>query len=193
MLSNSTCLDFIVISYLIILSKNIGFIVQQQVYKVTNNRMRALSAPSTLDSADQDALASSVEYDEPEDTRFRSSFKEQQSPNPQPLPLPSPQTQSGSAVNALKTMGSFKSVSSSSGPLYTSGPLPLPPCSSTTIRYFAYEEIAAACLNFSSDRCVSEGLSSVMYKASFGDDNSGSKKYEATVTRLQISTQVMMI
>ncbi|BFG36586.1 hypothetical protein CerSpe_228600 [Prunus speciosa] len=159
--------------------------------RATNNRTRALSAPSTLDAADQEAL-SSVEYEEPEDSKYRSgTIKEQLSPIPQPLPLPSPQ---GAA--ALRTTGSFKSVTTS-GPLYASGPLPLPPTGALpagtlptgTLRNFLYEEIASACHNFSSDRCMSEGLSSIIYKASFGDDSSSSKKFEATVTRLHPSTQ----
>ncbi|GLT69181.1 hypothetical protein SLA2020_413530 [Shorea laevis] len=153
----------------------------QPVNKVTNNRTRALSAPSSLDAAEQDAL-SSVEFDEQEDSRYRTgSIKEQQSPSPQPLPLPSPQ-----CAAALKTTGSFKS-GTGSGPLYSSGPLPLPPTGA--LRNFSYEEVAAACYNFASDRCVSECLSSIIYKASFGDDASSSKKFEATVTRLHQSTQ----
>uniref|UniRef100_A0A7N2M522 Protein kinase domain-containing protein n=2 Tax=Quercus lobata TaxID=97700 RepID=A0A7N2M522_QUELO len=149
----------------------------QPVNKITSNRTRALSAPSTLDAAEQDAL-SSVEYDEQDESKYRTgSIKEQRSPSPQPLPLPSQRTA------ALKTTGSFKSVTSS-GPLF-SGPLPLPPTG--TLRNFSFDEIAAACHHFSSDRCVSEGLSSFIYKASFGDD--GSKKFEATITRLHPSTQ----
>uniref|UniRef100_A0A2N9I2C4 Uncharacterized protein n=1 Tax=Fagus sylvatica TaxID=28930 RepID=A0A2N9I2C4_FAGSY len=75
--------------------------------KITNNRTRALSAPSTLDAAEQDAL-SSVEYDEQEESKYRTgSIKEQRSPSPQPLPLPSPSTA------ALKTTLSFKSGTSS--------------------------------------------------------------------------------
>ncbi|KAK4748181.1 hypothetical protein SAY87_014767 [Trapa incisa] len=156
----------------------------QTLYKETNNRMRALSAPSTLDAAEQDDF-SPVEFDDMEDYRQWVSMKEQQqqqSPNPQPLPLP-PQPQSS---GALKPMGSFKSVSSS-GPLYTSGPLPLPP--SAALRNFSYDDISAACHKFSSEGCISEGLSFVTYKASFGDDASGSKKFDATVTRLQASLQ----
>ncbi|PRQ42702.1 putative protein kinase RLK-Pelle-RLCK-II family [Rosa chinensis] len=147
-----------------------------------NNRTRALSAPSTLDAADQESL-SSVEYEEPEEPKYRSGIlKEQQPPIPQPLPLPSPQ-----GATALRTTGSFKS-STASGPLYASGPLPLPPTG--TLRNFSYEEVSSACHNFSSDRCMSEGLSSVIYKASFGEDSSSSlKKFEATVTRLHPSTQ----
>ena len=156
----------------------------QPVNKVTNNRTRALSAPSSLDAAEQDAL-SSVEFEEQEDSKYRTgSIKEQRSPSPQPLPLPSPQY----AAAALKTTGSFKS-GTGSGPLYASGPLPLPPTGA--LRNFSYEEVAAACYHFSSDRCVSEGLSSIIYKASFGDDASSSKKFEATVTRLHPSTQVL--
>ncbi|KAF3447957.1 hypothetical protein FNV43_RR08664 [Rhamnella rubrinervis] len=161
----------------------------QPVNRVTNSRTRALSAPSSLDAAEQDAL-SSVEYDEPDESysKYRTtSIKEQHSPSPQPLPLPSPQ---GPA--ALRSMGSFKS-GTASGPLNPSGPLPLPPSgtlpSSGTLRNFPYEEIAFACHNFSSERCMSEGLSSIIYKASFGDDTSSSKKFEATVTRLHPSTQ----
>ncbi|KAL6139008.1 hypothetical protein ACLB2K_064286 [Fragaria x ananassa] len=156
----------------------------QPVNKVTkkNNRTRALSAPSTLDAADQESLAS-AEYEEPEEPKYWSGIlKEQAPPIPQPLPLPSPQ-----GVAALRTTGSFKSLTSS-GPLYASGPLPLPPTG--TLRNFSFEEVSSACHNFSSDRCMSEGLSSIMYKASFGEDSSSSsKKFEATVTRLHPSTQ----
>ncbi|XP_030456135.1 probable serine/threonine-protein kinase PBL18 [Syzygium oleosum] len=153
----------------------------QTVYMVTNGRMRALSAPSiAFDMAEQDAL-SSAEFDELEDSRSRTSMKEPRSSSPQPLPLPSPQ---GAAV--LKTAGSFKSAAGS-GPLYPSGPLPLPP--SGALRSFSIDEIAAACHNFSVDRWTSGGLSSIMYRASFGEDNSSSRKFEATVTCLQTSTQ----
>lgn len=149
--------------------------------KATNSRIRALSAPSTLDAAEQDALES-AEFEEQEDSKSRAGFmREQRSSSPQPLPLPSPQ---GTAV--LKSTASFK-IGNNSGPLFASGPLPLPPTGA--LRNFLYEEVAAACHNFSTDRCTSEGLSSVMYVASFGDDASSSKKFEATVTRLHPSTQ----
>ncbi|KAK3444814.1 probable serine/threonine-protein kinase PBL1 [Eucalyptus grandis] len=162
------------------------------VYVVPNGRTRAFSAPSiAFDMAEQDAF-SLAEFEELEDSRHRASTREQRSSSPQPLPLPSPQ---GPAV--LKNAGSFKSTAGSgplysSGPLYPSGslpsgPLPLPP--SGALRRFSFDEIAAACHNFSSDRCTSEGLSSIMYRASFGEDNSSSRKFEATVTRLQTSTQ----
>lgn len=157
--------------------------------KQTNNRMRALSAPSSLVAA-EDTLSSN-EYDEQEESKSRvGSKKEYQPASPQPLPLPSPQ----SAV-ALKNTGSFK-MGNGSGPLNASGPLPLPPTppptvpSSGNLRCFSYEEIAAACLNFSPERCMSEGLSSVIYRASFGEESSSSKKLEATVTRLHPSNQV---
>ncbi|RHN58963.1 putative protein kinase RLK-Pelle-RLCK-II family [Medicago truncatula] len=151
--------------------------------KATNNRIRALSAPSSLDDAEQDALAT-IEYEEQEGSKYRTgSWKEQRSPSPQPLPLPSPK-----GGGTLKTVGSFK-LGIASSPLYASGPLPLPPTGS--LRNFSYDELAAACLNFSSDRYMSESLSSTMYKASFGDDTStsSSKKFEATVTRLRPSSQ----
>lgn len=158
--------------------------------KVINNRTRALSAPSSLVAAEEDSLTSN-EYEEHEESKSRgSSRKEYQSPSPQPLPLPSPQS-----AAALKTMGSFK-VGNSSGPLNASGPLPLPPTApptlptAGTLRNFSYDEIAAACLNFSPERCMSEGLSSVIYRASFGDDNAMSRKLDATVTRLHPSSQV---
>lgn len=153
----------------------------QPVKRIINSRTRALSAPSSLNTTEQDALASN-ECEEQEELKSRVGLtKEQRSPNPQPLPLPSPQ---GTVV--LKATGSFK-AGNASGPLYASGPLPLPPLGA--LRNFGYEELSNACLNFSSDRCVSEGLSSIIYKASFGDDASGSKKLEATVTRLHPSTQ----
>ncbi|KAG5042184.1 hypothetical protein JHK87_006099 [Glycine soja] len=128
---------------------------------------------------EQDALAS-VDYEEQEELRHRVGLmKEQRSSIPQPLPLPSPQGGSG---GVLKAIGSFKSGTASAP-----GPLPLPPTG--LIRNFTYEEIAAACHNFSSDRCMSERLSSTIYSASFGDDASSAKKFEATVTRLHSSTQ----
>lgn len=155
----------------------------QQNNKVNNNRTRALSAPSSLDAAEQDALAS-VEFEEQEESRSRILLaKEQRSSSPQPLPLPSPQNSF-----SLRTTGSFK-AGNSSNQLFSSGPLPLPP--SGTLRNFSYEEIAVACHNFSSDRCMSESFSSIIYRASFGDDGSSSKKFEATVTRLHPSSQVI--
>ncbi|XAR55735.1 Non-specific serine/threonine protein kinase [Bertholletia excelsa] len=157
----------------------------QPTNRVTNSRTRALSDPSSLSAAEHEALLS-VECEEREESKNRiGSMKEHQSPSPQPLPLPSPQVHiQGTTV--MKTMGSFKS-GNPNVPQNASGPLPLPP--SGVPRNFSYEEIESACHNFSLDRCMSEGLSSVMYKASFGDDNSGPKKLEATVTRLHPSPQ----
>ncbi|PIA32458.1 hypothetical protein AQUCO_04500218v1 [Aquilegia coerulea] len=149
--------------------------------KISNCRSRALSAPSSLVVDDHDAFSPN-EYDEHEDSKRRVGLtKELRSPCPQPLPLPSTQSPS-----VLRNTGSFKAVNVS-GPLNASGPLPLPPLAA--VRNFSYEEILSACQQFSSDRCISEGLSSIMYKASFGDETSGSKKLEATVTRLLPYTQ----
>ncbi|KAG9155313.1 hypothetical protein Leryth_021717 [Lithospermum erythrorhizon] len=163
----------------------------QSEKKVTSSRERTLSAPSTLDAADQDALALN-DFDEQEESKHRlGSMKERPSLSPQPLPLPSPQR-----ASVLKTMGSFKTLNSS-GHLIAAGPLPLPPSlppalsSTGNLRNFSYEEIAAACLNFSPERCMSEGVSSVIYRASFGDETSSLKKLEATVTRLHPSAQGM--
>ena len=154
----------------------------QPIKKVTNTTMRALSAPSSLNSAEQDAL-SSVVCEEQEESKSRiGSMKENRSPSPKPLPLPSPQS------TVLKKMGSFK-AGNASCPLNASGPLPLPPLGA--VRNFSYEEIAAACHNFSPERCMSESLSSIMYRATFGDDASSSKKLESTVTCLHSSTQVI--
>lgn len=149
---------------------------------VSSSRTRALSAPSSLH--DQGAIFSSQYIDQEESNKNRiGSMKERRSPSPQPLPLPSPPRKSGPA---LRSMESFKSITSS-GPLSGPAALPLPP--SRTLRNFSYEEMMTACQNFSPERCVSEGLSSVMYRASFGEDNSGLKKLEATVTCLHSSTQ----
>ncbi|KAE8694999.1 putative transcription factor [Hibiscus syriacus] len=148
--------------------------------KGTSNRTRAVSAPSSLDSAEQDALAS-VEFEEQEELKSRGGLvKEQKSLSPQPLPLPCPSS------TVLKTVGKFR-TGNVGGPFFGSGPLHLPP--SGTLRNFSYEEIAAACHHFSSDQCTSEGLPSAIYKASFGDDESSSKKFEATVTLLHPFTQ----
>lgn len=158
--------------------------------RVSSSRTRALSAPSSLDAAEQDALASAECCEEQEEPRSRfGSMKEYNSPSPQPLPLPSPR-----GTNSFKATTSFKM--NSSGPLDMSGPLPLPPTSHPTLAAkgtlvnFSYDELASACHNFSPERCMSEGLSSVIYRASFAEDASGSRKLEATVTRLHPCNQV---
>lgn len=143
--------------------------------------MRALSAPSSLHGPEKDTL-SSGECEDREDPKCSVVLPpEQRSGSPQPLPLPSPRSS-----GAFKPTSSFKSVNSS-GPLYASGPLPLPP--SGTLRSFSYDEISSACHNFSSDNCASESISSTMYRASFGDLSSSSRKMDATITRFYPSTQ----
>ncbi|KAK8935893.1 Serine/threonine-protein kinase PBS1 [Platanthera zijinensis] len=155
----------------------------QQANRTAYSRARALSAPSRLVVGDQD-VSSSIELEYQEEIKARAEpLKEQRFSNPLPLPLPSPQ---GSSV--LKNIGSFKSSTSSGHPL-NSGPLPLPPLAGSGLRNFTYEEIAAACQHFSADRCVSEGISSTVYKATFGDDSTGLTKLEATVTLLLPSSQ----
>lgn len=149
----------------------------QPTKTLTNNRMRALSAPSSLHGPEREL--SSMECEEREEPKFHA--QEQRSPSPQPLPLPSPDV-SGS----LKSTGSFK-VRNSSGPLCASGPLPLPP--SATLRNFSYEDITFACQNTSSEACTSESLSSTMFKASFADVSCSARKVEATVTRFYTSAQ----
>ncbi|RZR87460.1 hypothetical protein BHM03_00014876 [Ensete ventricosum] len=148
----------------------------QSAGQYPNIRTRALSAPSSLVVAERDALAS-MEFDDQEEYRSRGPMvKDQHFSNPLPLPLPSPQ-----ANSVLKNLGSFKS-SNTSGPIAPSGPLPLPPLGGG-FRKFSYEEVSCACLHFSADRCISEGTSSTIYKASFSDDTMGLKKTDATVTR----------
>ncbi|XXG39987.1 hypothetical protein AAC387_Pa01g0811 [Persea americana] len=153
----------------------------QSANRIINNRTRALSAPSSLSDAERDALTA-IDDDEQEEPKGRSrSTNDRRVSNPQPLPLPSPQN-----TSILKSTGSFK-LSNASGPLPISGPLPLPPLGA--LRNFSYEEIVSACLHFSPERCLSEGLSSKVYRASFGDDASGSRRLEATVSCLIHSTQ----
>ncbi|CAL9754414.1 unnamed protein product [Musa acuminata subsp. burmannicoides] len=154
----------------------------QSGHRILNSRARALSAPSTLVLADQYALAS-LEYDDQEECKGRGiSVKDQRFSNPLPLPLPSPHTFS------LRNLESFN-LNNTSGPIVSSGPLPLPPLGGGGLRNFSYEEISAACQNFSVDRCMSEGLSTTIYKATFGDDSMSLKRSEATVTRLLPSCQ----
>ncbi|KAK1270604.1 putative receptor-like protein kinase [Acorus gramineus] len=153
------------------------------VNRVTNHRIRALSAPSSLHAVGGDALIS-VEFDDQADefkSRISLAKDPSRSSNPQPLPLPS-----SPSTSVLSNMGSFK-ASNSSGPIYASGPLPLPPMGG--LRNYSYEEIASACHHFSPEQCMSESLSFMAYKASFGDDASGTKRPEATVTRLLHSVQ----
>ncbi|CAO2823937.1 unnamed protein product [Amaranthus hypochondriacus] len=152
----------------------------QPVNKSTNNRMRALSAPSSFHGPDRDSLSNECEDREESRSHVLLPQEQRSSPSPQPLPLPSPYC-SGS----LRATGSFK-MGNSSGPLYTSGPLPLPP--SGTLRNFSYEEISSACHSISSETCTSESLSSTNFRASFRDSSS-SRIVEATVTRFYPSAQ----
>ncbi|XP_068478831.1 probable serine/threonine-protein kinase PBL11 isoform X1 [Phaseolus vulgaris] len=152
--------------------------------KATSNFKSGIASGSlhAPDAAEQDALAS-FEYEDQEESKHRVGLvKDHCSTNSQPLPLPS--RQGGAA--ALKANVSFKS-GMATAPIHACGPLPLPPTG--LLRNLTFEEIAAACHNFSSDRCMSECLSSTIYSASFGDDASNAKKFEATVTRLHLSTQ----
>ncbi|RRT82798.1 hypothetical protein B296_00019330 [Ensete ventricosum] len=154
----------------------------QSGHRILNSRARALSAPSTLVVADQYALAS-LEYDDQEECKGRGiSVKAQRFSNPLPLPLPSRHTFS---LRNLENVN-FKNTS---GSILSSGPLPLPPLVGGGLRNFSYEEILAACQNFSVDRCMSEGLSTTVYKGTFGDDSMCLKRSEATVTRLLPSCQ----
>lgn len=143
-----------------------------------NIRARARSAPSSLVVADRDAL--SIELDDSEEFKGHGGTTDQRFSSPLPLPLPSPQ-----GTSILKTTESFK-MNNVGNPMQISGPLPLPPLAGGGLRNFSYEEISSACQNFSADRCVSEGLSSTVYKATFGDDIASSKKLEATVARLLV-------
>nr|XP_027186451.1 probable serine/threonine-protein kinase PBL1 [Cicer arietinum] len=180
--------------------------IQHNMGVIHSTRTRALSTRTALDDAAAQETLASIELEEKERSKSQARLsKELHSPSPQPLPLPFPQ---GDAFDLFhyeeqvwsKTRDRLmkKQRSSSSQPL----PLPSPIGRSSlkasgsiksgktidSIRYFPYEEIAAACLNFSSDRCISECLSSTIYKASFGIDSS-SKKLKATVTCLQPSTR----
>ncbi|ERN04150.1 hypothetical protein AMTRI_Chr08g168100 [Amborella trichopoda] len=163
--------------------RNRGKPVMQQVSRPSYSRTRTLSAPSSLSIAERDALSAMDFKEQEDDNKLRGAGKDQKLLNPHPLPLPSLQRGSSSV---FKYTGSFKSLNSS-GPISVSGPLPLPPLGN--LRSFSYEEIAAACHHFSPERCVSEGLSSTVYRASFKDEFTGSPMLEATVTRLLPSTQ----
>lgn len=166
---------------------------------ITNTRARGLSARSSLDSAEQDVLS----VDDEEQINSRSpygSMKKRHNPIPQPLPLPLPPK-----AAALKNLGSFK-VLNASGPSNIASPLPLPPpCPLTQpstlpqslpsigiLRNFSYEELATACNNFCPGRWMSGGPSSMIYRASFGDDSSGFRNLEATVTCFNPSSQVII-
>lgn len=155
--------------------------------KALSSRTRTLSAPSSLTVAKEDNFTPTS--CEEEDARGHvESKKDLQSPSPQPLPLPAPQS-----VSTLKNTGSFN-TRHTSGPLDCSGPLPLPPTLplayvSGSLRNFSYEVIAAACLNFAPQRCMSESLSSVVYRASFGDDTSSLKRTEASVVLFHSTNQ----
>ncbi|KAL1804590.1 hypothetical protein ACET3Z_027658 [Daucus carota] len=164
---------------------------------ITRTIARALSAPSSLNAAKHDTLSTDYEKQKVMKSRF-GSMKERQNLHPQPLPLPLPPN-----AAVLKNVRNLK-VLNSSGPPNTACPLPLPPALPLTlpskspqslpsigvIRNFSFEELAAACNNFSPERFVSGDSSSMIYRASFGgDDSSGTRRFEATVTRLNPSNQ----
>lgn len=156
-------------------------------------RARTLSAPSSLVLADQYTISPASYYDQ-EESKSKAAVKDNHRySNALPLPLPSPED--SESPLSLKNWGSFKTTSNVSGPLVSvpldfSGPLPLPPLSGNGLRNFSYEEVSAACQHFSTDRCMSEGISMTMYKATFGDEMVATKKIEATVTRVLASSQV---
>ena len=125
---------------------------------------------SALVAAEQDGLET-FQYEEQEWSKNRDRLMKKQ-PASSTLPLPLPTPQGGGTLKT--TTGSSKSGTAID-----------------SVRYFRYEEIAAACRNFSYDRCISECLSSTIYKASFFNDAS-SEKLKATVTRLHSSTQVLL-
>ncbi|KAM0844563.1 hypothetical protein ACQ4PT_056967 [Festuca glaucescens] len=154
----------------------------QSANKVSHSRQRVLSAPSSLILVDQDGLPY-AEFDDQDDCRGKGgAIKAHRFSNPLPLPLPSPEGSS------LRNFGSFKAINAS-GPLETSGPLPLPPKRCDGLKNFSYDEISSACQWFSGVQCVSETLTSTSYKASFRDDFVVPKMMEAIVTRLLPSNQ----
>jgi hypothetical protein len=157
----------------------------QSANKVSHSRARVLSAPSSLILVDQDGLPY-AEFDDQDDSRGKGgALKAHRYSNPLPLPLPSPEG------NSLRNFGSFKAINAS-GPLETSGPLPLPPKRCDGLKNFSYDEISSACQCFSGVQCVSETLTSTSYKASFRDDFVVPKMTEAIVARLLPSNQVLL-
>ncbi|XP_074558464.1 putative serine/threonine-protein kinase PBL18 [Curcuma longa] len=151
----------------------------QSINQSLNVRARALSAPSSLVVVDRNVL----EFDDQEECKGRSWLvKDQHFSNPLPLPLPSPRTNS-----VLKNFSSFKSIQPM-GSSNTSGPLPLPQ-SKKALRNFSYDEISTASQHFSPEFCISESSSFTVYNATIGSEMTTSKKIEATVTRLQHSSQ----
>ncbi|GAU30822.1 hypothetical protein TSUD_267420 [Trifolium subterraneum] len=124
------------------------------------------SSGLALDAAEQDGLET-FQYEEKEWSKYQDGLMKRKRPSsPKPLPLPPPQEIS--PMKAASCSKSGKAIDS--------------------VLYFRYEEIAAACHNFSIYRCMSECLYSIIYKASF-DHEASSKKVKATVTCLHQSTQ----
>ena len=156
-------------------SAPLSFRISGQPMRVTNDRDSVLYAPAQ-DMAEGDVL-SSMEFDEVvEDQRFSK---------PLPLPLPSPQVS-----GVLRSNGNLK-LSNGSSLVLNSGLLPLPPLGTARgLRNFSFKEISAACQHFPVSQLVSEGIFSTVYRASFGDVFTGSKKLEATVACLRHTDQV---
>ncbi|CAA6661875.1 unnamed protein product [Spirodela intermedia] len=140
----------------------------QQFNRAANSRARALSAPSSLDSADQHHLLSVDPEEQEEEHKDQvGSAKDHRFSSSQPLPLPSPPDTS----SALKNAGSFSFKLTNSNSLFL-------------------QRDRAACQNFSADRRAFDSLSSTAYTASFGDDfgarslkppSSGFKEFMAEV------------
>ncbi|WOL16632.1 putative receptor-like protein kinase [Canna indica] len=155
----------------------------QSSNRILNSRTRALSAPSSLVMVDHYVL-SSLEFDNPDEFKGRAvSMKDQRFSNPLPLPLPSPQS-----TSILNNLGILK-LNNDSRSISSFGPLPLPPLGGGGLRNFSYEEISSACHSFSVDRFMSEGLSTTVYKATFGEDIMTSKRRDFTVMCLPPSSQ----
>ncbi|KAF2306546.1 hypothetical protein GH714_019345 [Hevea brasiliensis] len=76
--------------------------------RVSNSRARAMSAPESLDAAEQDELAA-VEYDEHEESKSRTGLPRDH-PSPQPLPLPASALKTGlkEFINEVNTFASLR-------------------------------------------------------------------------------------
>ncbi|MED6115052.1 hypothetical protein PIB30_086456 [Stylosanthes scabra] len=131
------------------------------------------ASSSSLSEAEQDAVAAIAHVQQPRCQYGLSNGLFPTHPHPHPVPLPRPPP----ALSPLKANVSSSPTSS-----------PVSPSRTSSLRYYRYEEILAACQNFSSERCVLQCVSSSNFKASFGDDSS-SRTVEATVTRVNPSIQ----
>lgn len=182
----------------------------QRISPPSFSTKQALSVPESVQPSKSSSVSGPVSPISGALSSDKKAFSGQPVPLPSPRPLPLPHENSGtircplreltsctsplnstSPGSGLKKFGSFKSHSTFKGsgvPFSGPMPLPTPKDCSANLRFFAYEELSAACHKFSLECLIFDGSQSTMYKGLVKDEPSG-QKVEVAVTRFMATSQ----